>query len=365
MTLKNRVLILEGANPVSLAVARSLGRKGVDITIGESFNFSTAQLSKYCKSFLKYSSPETQPDKFIQKLLEEENDYDVIYPISDDTSILLSKYKYKFKTKIAVADWDIFQITNDKNRLLKIAEEINIPYPKTCCLGENFNFVIKPYSKTTWVDGKLLRRKVTSNSYIHYPLKDYILQEYIGGQGYGCCALIDNEVKAVFTYKRLREYPITGGASTLRESIHNQELVDLSLSLLKKLDWKGIAMVEWKLDERDMKFKLIEINGRWWGSLPLGIASGVDFPYLYHQVLIGENPKPIIKYSSGIKCRCLFPNDLLWILKTGKFLELFKYYKDDVLSWSDFLPTIGILRSCFKYLFDIMLKKKNIYGEIC
>ena len=37
-------------------------------------------------------------------------------------------------------------------------------------------------------------------------------------------------------------------------------------------------MVEFKLDARDGVAKLMEINGRFWGSLQLAVDAGVDFP---------------------------------------------------------------------------------------
>lgn len=40
-------------------------------------------------------------------------------------------------------------------------------------------------------------------------------------------------------------------------------------------------MVEWKVDLRDGRPKLMEINPRFWGSLELAVRSGVNFPSLY------------------------------------------------------------------------------------
>lgn len=66
-------------------------------------------------------------------------------------------------------------------------------------------------------------------------------------------------------HKRMREYPITGGSSTAAESMYDPELRDLGLTLLKALDWHGVAMVEFKKDSRDGKYKLMEINPKFWG----------------------------------------------------------------------------------------------------
>jgi predicted ATP-grasp superfamily ATP-dependent carboligase len=77
-------------------------------------------------------------------------------------------------------------------------------------------------------------------------------------------------------HRRIREYPITGGASTAAESFYDPALRDLRLTLLRALNWHGVAMVEFKKDQRDGTHKLI--NAKFWGSLDLAIAAGVDFP---------------------------------------------------------------------------------------
>jgi biotin carboxylase len=75
----------------------------------------------------------------------------------------------------------------------------------------------------------------------------------------------------------LRELPLHGGRSSLRESAPlDPTLYSASRRLLEALDWTGLAMVEFKLAEGGPV--LMEVNGRVWGSLPLAVHSGVDFP---------------------------------------------------------------------------------------
>ena len=96
-----------------------------------------------------------------------------------------------------------------------------------------------------------------------------LIQEYIHGDGYGVEILCNHgEQRAIFMHRRLREYPVTGGASTLRESVYNEKVKNIALDLMRDLEWHSVAMVEFKLDEKDGMSKLMEINGRFWGSLP-------------------------------------------------------------------------------------------------
>src|SRR5690606_23728063 len=74
-----------------------------------------------------------------------------------------------------------------------------------------------------------------------------------------------------------------------------------------KWDWKGVAMIEYKVDEKTRKPYLMEINGRFWGSLQLAIDAGIDFPALLLRaslgdVTIGSNPY-VTNYDTNVKSR--------------------------------------------------------------
>jgi predicted ATP-grasp superfamily ATP-dependent carboligase len=124
----------------------------------------------------------------------------------------------------------------------------------------------------------------------------------------GVFACYDNgQPIAVFSHKRIREKPPSGGVSVLRESVPVDPLAaKYALALLDALSWHGVAMVEFKMDEHDGGFKLMEINGRFWGSLQLAIDSGVDFPLLIGQILAGIPASRIASYKTGIRSRWLW-----------------------------------------------------------
>jgi predicted ATP-grasp superfamily ATP-dependent carboligase len=115
-----------------------------------------------------------------------------------------------------------------------------------------------------------------------------MIQEKVTGPGTGLFTLFNNgRHLALFSHQRLREKPPSGGVSVVCESVAlDEEMVDASQKLLAAVDWQGVAMVEFKRDLRDGQAKLMEINGRFWGSLQLAIASGINFPVLFlHQLM--------------------------------------------------------------------------------
>ena len=183
----------------------------------------------------------------------------------------------------------------------------------------------------------------------HYP--EPMIQEFIPhGGAYGVSMLYASGVpKASFTHKTIREFPLTGGPSTLREGVSYPEIEQHAEALLTNLKWNGVAMVEYRVDSRNNHPKLMEINPRFWGSLETGVFSGVDFPYLLFKLGTEGEVEDCFEYRLGRRVRWLFLGDILWFIgspKTGKNLrEFFKFYQKDlgydIFSWRDLGPTFG------------------------
>jgi predicted ATP-grasp superfamily ATP-dependent carboligase len=113
-------------------------------------------------------------------------------------------------------------------------------------------------------------------------------------------------LKAAFCHRRLREKPPWGGVSVYRESMpFDSEIVNKSYRLLQTFGWQGPAMVEFKVDNRDGQLKLMEVNGRFWGSLQLALDAGMNFPLLYYRLAIGENAPAQFDYKAGVRSRWL------------------------------------------------------------
>ena len=81
------------------------------------------------------------------------------------------------------------------------------------------------------------------------------------------------------------------------------ELVAQSEALLDQFGWQGVAMVEFKREETTGTPYLMEINGRFWGSLQLAISAGVDFPALLVALARGEFVNAVDAYRIGVRNR--------------------------------------------------------------
>lgn len=377
-----RVFVTDGHFRKTLALVRSLGKKGISVTVGERTFLNTSFFSKYCSKRVVYPSPRRSPLSFIEFLLTElkKNHYDCLFPMEEETLLLIAKYQSEISkhTYLLIPELEKIEFVRDKGKLIPFAEAHGIPVPKTY---RNFSSslssfplpaVVKPrISSGSFGIVYVKRREDLPSSYqkVHERYPFPLIQEYIpdGGGVFGLSALFDegSKVKAAFIHKKLRMYPVAGGPSTLREGVFHPQIMELGLSLLKALNWIGVAMVEFKVDPRDGLPKLMEVNPRFWGSLQLAILSGVDFPYLILRLARGENFEPVLHYEVGKRCRWLLLGDILHFLKNPDRFHLnppfFRFFDpntaEDIISKEDPIPILGAMATLFTFLYDPEMKR--------
>src|SRR5439155_1441239 len=134
-----------------------------------------------------------------------------------------------------------------------------------------------------------------------------VIQGIVSGRGKGVFALCDRgEPVAWFAHERIRDVRPSGSGSSLRRSTAlDPRLQAAAARLLSALAWHGPAMVEFR-DDGAAEPCLIEVNGRFWGSLELAVASGVDFPKLWVDLLRGAPIEPPTRYETGVTLRWLW-----------------------------------------------------------
>jgi predicted ATP-grasp superfamily ATP-dependent carboligase len=249
-------------------------------------------------------------------------------PIAEQSVIALLPTRDRlFPATIPFPDIADVDALRDKERLLREAAGLGIMVPAQKVVRDaedlasvdvsplRYPVVIKParsvseclgpratFSVSYACDEKELTRKIRVLPPAAFPL---LLQERIVGPGIGIFLLLwDGQVMAEFAHQRLTEKPPSGGVSVYRESIVlDENLRDQSVALLKRFNWRGVAMVEYKRDSASGQSYLMEINGRFWGSLQLAIDSGVDFPRILIGCALGESFDGVPTYHAGVRSR--------------------------------------------------------------
>ncbi len=150
-----------------------------------------------------------------------------------------------------------------------------------------------------------------------------LIQGYVPGRGVGVFFLgKDKQLLAEFMHRRLHEVPHDGGVSSLRESVWLPTIRDDALAKFRRLDWEGVAMLEYRWDPHTDQFYFMELNGRFWGSLHLALFAGVDFPLLLADAFLGPLPDPVTTFPLGVRCRNTFPGEVNYVWSRLKARQL-------------------------------------------
>ncbi len=342
------VLVTDANERAALAVVRSIGRSGTRVVTCASTTPSLAGRSRYAARSAVVPDPLRQPQAFATAVgnLGREEGAGVILPISEPA--LLALLEHHERVAPAVIPWPGLETVRtilDKQRVLEAAPAFGIRVPRQAVLSSSaarlpeleFPVVIKPARSVGEAGGirqKLTVRHAASLEELQQVLAGYseaafplLLQERVTGPGVGVFLLLWNGVlRATFCHRRLREKPPAGGVSVYSESVAADEaLVQRASRLLQSLGWQGIAMVEFKTDDRNGEPVLMEINGRFWGSLQLAIDAGVDFPRLLLECVTGQPAAAPPPYRIGARLRWWWGDVdqlLLRLRKTPKELHL-------------------------------------------
>ena len=387
----SRVLVLDARERSALATTRSLGAKHIDVFTADDSATALAGSSRFSIRYFTYPSPRLNPGQFIERLgdIVKQQGIEIVMPMTELTTQLLLMHQDSFPSVIITfPPLSIVDSLADKNKLMQLAESLDVPVPQTwyvndpenlpCKLEElPYPLVLKP-SKSWILHEQQWRRtgvrivpdaataKTVLDSYWAFKAHPFMLQQCVEGEAAGVFSLYDKaKPLAFFAHRRLREKPPSGGVSVLSESAPvKPELLAPAKKLLDHASWHGVAMVEFKVAEDGTPY-LMEINTRFWGSLQLAVDAGVDFPYMLYKLACGEKPETVTDYKTGLKLRWLLGDlDNLYLtlrnrkLPMGKKLSALSRFilptsgktRHEVNRWSDLGPFWWELKQYFSDL---------------
>lgn len=327
-----KVLVTDGDERAALAVTRSLGRQGIDVVVGATQTPSLAGVSRYCTESFVSPSPVTNPDGYVTSLLNVVcgKNIGMIFPVTDLAMTLVGAARTQFepRAKLPIPSMTAYERLSDKYALMRLANQLQVPIPDTVFIPAGgltdvllaqvpgYPVVVKPACSTVNVRGLWTKTVVhyartqeeLQRLYrdIDYLAEPSMIQRRVQGEGQGVFVLMDRGTPvALFAHRRLREKPPSGGVSVLRESIAvPKPMADEAIRLLEAVNWHGVAMVEFKMDETRNRPVLMEVNGRWWGSLQLAIDAGIDFPFLLYQLAMDRSLQSLpTGYHVGTRSR--------------------------------------------------------------
>jgi D-aspartate ligase len=311
-------LILGGAHG-SLAIARSLGRRGIDVALLA--DHPLPGFSRYVGRRFAWDGP-NHNDALTRLIALAEHDGlagAVLFAGGDAEVHFIAQNRDRLAPlfRLTTPAWNVVQPLTDKRLMYAHAASLGIAAPigyaprdrrdldDTPC---RFPLVLKPrerivenaltLAKAWRVDDRasLIARYDEAAALVGADA--IVLQELIPGGGetqFSYAAVCDRgRPIAELTARRRRQYPVEFGyTSTFVETINCPEVAEAGRRLLASLDYTGIAEVELKYDHRDGRYKILDVNTRIWSWVALGAAAGVDFPHVLWRLALGETVEPV------------------------------------------------------------------------
>jgi D-aspartate ligase len=313
--------LILGADYRALGVARSLGRRGVQVWTLAERGEPLATVSRYAGRTIHW--PRTDDNARVAFLRDLAASYGLkgwaLIPSSDAAAAMLARHHDELAQHYihTVPDWDAVRWAYDKRLTYELAQRVGVVHPRTVPAGKGFDpatvpitfpSVLKPAIKEqlnaltcakAWrVDDRaqLARRYRQACELIDPEL--LMLQELVIGGGemqfsYATLAR-DGVPLASVAARRTRQYPADfGRASTFVETVDCPDIIEPSLRLLRELRYTGLIEIEYKRDSRDGVLKVLDMNPRVWGWHTLCGRAGVDFPWLLWLLVNGEEVPPL------------------------------------------------------------------------
>jgi predicted ATP-grasp superfamily ATP-dependent carboligase len=400
-----RVLVLDGNQNQAVAAVRSLARAGHSVLAGESTCWSKAGWSRSCQGTFRYSAPQLGAEAFVTGIADmvRLQPGTLVLPLTEATTLPISAHRdllLAAGARLVLPSHTEVLRAFDKDETTKLAESLGIAVPKTvlvtnlaqakeAAVSIGYPVVLKPRSSEEMSDravrttGRPLYASDPAQFESAYEQMSrrssaVLVQEYVAGEGTGYFALMRHgELRAEFAHRRIRDVYPTGSGSAVRISVEPKaEIRAAALSILRALNWHGVAMVEFRALKDKPPF-FIEVNGRFWHSLPLACYAGVDFPVLLAHMAESGDIEPLTQYELGIRCR--------WFL--GDFRHLVEVWRGapsgfpgkypgrltslravltpvpgtlhDLFSWRDPLPELG---DWLNFVHQV-LKQKSAHGR--
>jgi len=297
-----------------LGIARSLGTRGVRVIGLTAHRGIYGNFTRYARVV---SAPDsrTEPERLLPCLVrmgQELGERAVLFPTRDDDLVFLDRFRADLEPyyNFVMPESQVLNACLDKFETSLAAKRAKIPAPKCWVLegpedlqrlaGEvTYPCVLKPISSHQWrqkSNWELVGARKAIGIFSEVELrteyetiaraeKRVLLQEQVPGSDEclriaACYMDRNSRYVAGFQAQKVVQVPEAFGTGCIVQSIHCPALVGPTVRVLESIGFTGLAEVEYKWDEANGEYKLIEINPRPWDQHRLGPRCGVDLIYL-------------------------------------------------------------------------------------
>lgn len=350
-----RVLVTDSSYKQSKVVIRRCQELGHEVFL-ETQNRKTRNNQRKQSLYIDRSNSLNQSIEQINH-----NSIDVILPIGGGSVNYYSQLKNDLpEIYLPIPSQDMISKVMDKFWITDFVQQLSLKAPKTLLpmgTSENMSYpcVVKEQNeliKSTASYAQSFEELCNLTQKYSNPL----IQEYIQGEGVGFFAYYkQGQMTSYFMHRRIRELPVSGGASTCAEGYYCDKLFYIGKLILDELSWDGLAMLEFK--KTDSEYYFIEMNPKFWGSFELSLVCGVDFT---GDILSYDKSQDIVTIPSKKQYKI---SKVVWPLD-GDIERLFHKPVDTVIQFKDYMDPqvlkLGLNISALSYAQKVLWLLYNV-----
>ena len=360
-----RVLLLDGYGRQIPSLLRQLHQLGCIVTTVNDSKLDVGYTSRYADK--KIVAKGLREDKqLLKSIIDREiasNQYDVIFPVIEGSTDIVSQYVEDGSIgalKVLCAPRSAFLKAYDKQQTMTACMKNGIPCPITKMDDEtmeeflakvSFPLAAKPRKGSGSAGFKKVHNREELDKYIadgSIVVDEYVLQEFIPQDKYmcNCYVMMDDEHNPMYAVaiKTYRWYPIDGGAGCFARTVDQPLVTENAIKLFRTLGWSGFGQVSFMMDSRDNTPKVTEINGRISAGVRIVEYAGcTPVKYLLDRAYGKKMTPKKDKIKEGLGLR-YFHTDIMWLLKSPNRFSAkpswfdFRKSKDYIFSWGDPIP---------------------------
>lgn len=306
-----RVLILSaGDGHAALAAARSLAAAGHDVGVGGTGGGPWA--SRVVRGRHVVPAPEAGREPFLRALRDaiRAGGYEVVFGAGDDWMAALSQWRDDVDATVGHPSADVVLRSLDKVEVVELGRAAGLSVPRTEAGSADASAwpdgaVVK--CRRHWLPGRTggdgrLEAGVAGDpdgvqqlaSRIAAAGGEPVVQEAVTGRLMSVVVFVVDG-RAVLRLQQVASgtWPSPAGVTTRAETVAIDEALAAAVDrLVLALGWSGILQVELVLPAGAAPV-LIDLNGRFYGSMALAVAAGLDLPgAAVDLALRAESPVP-------------------------------------------------------------------------
>ena len=368
MNHQTPVVILRSGHHGGLGIVRSLGRLSIPVYTVDSARWEPAFSSRYCRGRFLLDTTSGPPEKCVSKLREigrKLGNKPVLIPTTDQGSLWVAENAPALQEEFRLARQPagLVRVLSDKGRMQELAQSCGIAtaqsaVPRSMEDVEQFIAAAVFPVMVKAIDTEAMRRASGGTKFIvrtpselrslygkarRAGAANLLLQEMIPGEDWMFDGYFDRDSKCLFgvTGKKIRRFPVNTGITSLGICLRNDALADTTKDFMKTIGYQGILDIGYRYDNRDGKYKVLDINPRIGCTFRLfTAANGMDVARAIYLDLTGQ-PVPAGPAEEGRK----------WMVEDFDLFSALRSWKDRSLSFTNWFNSFrGVQETaCFAW----------------